>query len=273
MFLLTFRCHTSDPHTFELVLPILINTVQQYSNKYSWTIENDNTLERHLHMILIPVDSFKDGATLKQRLLNRKELKSFKDYLKFKSQTNLINALDIKKINENDFLNTLGYIHKEELIIRTESKNISNEEILKGIKLYLSSQKIQTLNNINKSDWKYLTPKNAHSIIEDFVEKNPDICFEEIISELLKNKISTVQMNAKQLKKVYMELKFHHTDDENLKKDISSKLNQQIHGYEINENYDTYTNFEELRNWVYHYVDIENITPHIKYILNQYHTL
>lgn len=272
MFLLTFRCHTSDPHTFELVLPILLNTVQQYSNKYSWTIEKDNTLERHLHMLLIPIDSFKDGATLKQRLLNRKELKDFKDYLKFKSQTNLINALDIKKVNDNDFLKTLGYVHKEELIIRTESKNILSDEILKGINLYLSSQKIEEIAKIKKNDWKYLTIKNSHSIIEDFMEKNPDTCFEEILSELLKNKISTVQMNAKQIKKVYMEIKFHLTEDENLKQIIADKINLQIDGIEVSENKtDLFSNHQKLRDFIFS--EIQEIPSYIKFILNQYDIL
>ena len=140
---ITFRAHICETQVFEdfinIFLPILNNFEQ-----YAYSIEEDNTPNRHIHAILSLNSSIKDKSKLDQKF-NNKFMKDFKKSLGIK-QTDWAHAYDSKYLphTSEDVLKVLGYVLKDDNVTRRRVKNISNNFLTQGIKFHLSTATIVT---------------------------------------------------------------------------------------------------------------------------------
>lgn len=212
---ITFRAHVSEPQLFEdfinIFLPILNNFEQ-----YAYSIEEDNTPNRHIHAILSLNSSIKDKSKLDQKF-NNKFMKDFKKSLGIR-QTDWAHAYDSKYLphTSEDVLKVLGYVLKDDKVTRRRVKNISTNLITQGIKFHVSTARID--NSRVKNDWKAIKPQNIHVFLEDFMTKNNiDVNDTELVPLMVKSKYTFNQITSKQLKLSIAELKYQiiNNDEEN----------------------------------------------------------
>lgn len=163
-YLFTFRPQITEQELFENFLTIFIPEIKKLP-KYSYSVEDDNTLQKHIHVVA--ESKAKDLSAFKQ-IFNKKIFKDFKSILKLK-QTNE-NGFDDQKIRDEDFLKVLGYVNKETQCLRREY-NFTNEEILKAVDYYYTTKHIDKTKKIGK-EWKVITSKNAHVLIEQYIQQN-----------------------------------------------------------------------------------------------------
>jgi len=202
-YLFTFRPQITEQDLFENFLTIFIPEIKRLT-KYSYSIEEDNTLQKHIHVVA--ESKAKDLSAFKQ-IFNKKIFKDFKSTLKTK-QTNE-HGFDDQKIREEDFLKVLGYVNKETQCLRREY-NFTNEEILQAVDYYYTSKHIDKSKHIS-NDWTILTTKNIHVIIEDYVKKHNidynDYLVEQTIKiAMIRDKYSFASISKKQLSTVFNEL-------------------------------------------------------------------
>ncbi len=242
-FLFTFRPQVSEQLLFEDFLSIFLPLLDQYS-KYSYSIEEDNTLNKHLH-VLVEHPTAKDNTAFKQ-LFNRKIFKDFKQSLKSK-QTN-DSGFDDRKVNEDpeDHLKVLGYVNKETQCLRRKYKGYTNEEILAGIKFYYASQHIEKSKVTD--DWTILTMKNAHVIIEKFVKDNKLDWNEWIIAETIKikmieSKYSFINFTRQKQAQLFNELIIANTKP---KEDMNYHVNEESKIFEV----DNDSSFSQMNDYI-----------------------
>lgn len=156
-YLFTFRPQITEQDLFENFVTIFSCELDRFM-KYSYSIEEDNTLNKHLHCLV--ESNAKDNNAFKQ-IFNKKIFKDFKSTLKNK-QTNE-HGFDDRKVKDDpeDFLKVLGYVNKETQCLRRKYKGFTNEEILKAVEYYYTTKHIDKEKNIN-NDLIILTPKNYH---------------------------------------------------------------------------------------------------------------
>lgn len=208
-YLFTFRPQISEQELFESFLTIFIPELKKL-NRYSYSVEEDGTLQKHIHAVA--ESKAKDLSAFKQ-IFNKKIFKDFKSSLKLK-QTNE-KGFDDQKIRDEDFLKVLGYVNKETQCLRREY-NFTNEEILQAVDYYYTSKHIDKSNK-GKKDWTTLTIKNAHVIIENFVEEqnidlNGFLVEEEIKLAMKKNRITFAGLSQKQISTIFSEVIIANTD-------------------------------------------------------------
>ena len=214
----TFKAHVAEVELFEdfftLIKPLILKHPQ-----YAYCIEKDNTVDRHLHM-LVGDPKYTEMKQFKQKL-NAKRFQDFKSYIKQGYQTNQ-HAFDTQLVpdTEEDIMKLLGYIYKEDGCIRRES-TFSSEYIQDSYKLYYTSEKIKY--KMRPTDWRYITVKNVHSMIEMIVNKYEEFTFSNITQDhvfrkfywtLQKEGISTLQIKEQQLSHAIEDLRVRYTEDE-----------------------------------------------------------
>lgn len=202
-YLFTFRPQITEQELFENFITIFIPELKKLI-KYSYSIEDDNTLQKHIHVVA--ESKAKDLSAFKQ-IFNKKIFKDFKSTLKTK-QTNE-HGFDDQKIRDEDFLKVLGYVNKETQCLRREY-NFTNEEILQAVEYYYTTKHIDKQKNIS-NDWTILTTKNAHVIIENYVkEHNIDwtsfLVEQDIKIRMIKDKYSFASISKKQIGTIFNEL-------------------------------------------------------------------
>ena len=208
----TFKAHVAEVELFEdfftLIKPLILKHPQ-----YAYCIEKDNTVDRHLHM-LVGDPKYTEMKQFKQKL-NAKRFQDFKSYIKQGYQTNQ-HAFDTQLVpdTEEDIMRLLGYIYKEDGCIRRES-TFSSEYIQDSYKLYYTSEKIKF--KTRKNDWRYINNKNAHSIIEMLVDKYDELDYKylqfqtaKLLPIMWQEKISLLQLKDAQLRLVMKELHYHY---------------------------------------------------------------
>lgn len=165
-YLFTFRPQITEQDLFENFITIFLCELDRFM-KYSYSIEEDNTLNKHLHCLV--ESSAKDNNAFKQ-IFNKKIFKDFKSSLKNKMTNE--HGFDDRKVKDDpeDFLKVLGYVNKETQCLRRKYKGFTNEEILKAVDYYYTTKHIekQKINN----DLIILTMKNIHIHVKNFCEKN-----------------------------------------------------------------------------------------------------
>lgn len=167
-FLYTFRPQITDQDLFETFLDIFLPFLKEFP-KYSYSIEEDNTLNKHIH-IMYECKADCNNKALPQKL-NRNLFKSFKDCLKNKL-TNVENGMDDRKVKDTteDFLKVLGYVNKETNCVRRKSIGFTNEQILEAVSYHYATAAIEK--SKPKSDIKVMTSKNIHIHIKDYCQSN-----------------------------------------------------------------------------------------------------
>ena len=170
-YFLTFRGHPSEPQVMEDFLTIFLKTIQKKS-RYAWSIEWDDTPQRHIHVLLCDVN---DNSKIKQ-LFNTKQYKLFQEYLKDK-ETNWLPDTDNKgffhylTINDEDPKNTeyyLGYTNKHNNR-RRDQKEFTQQEITDAVKHYHTIQRLEKRPQKTEK-FILMTNKNIYQNIISFVE-------------------------------------------------------------------------------------------------------
>ena len=165
-YLFTFRPQITEQDLFENFVTIFSCELDRFM-KYSYSIEEDNTLNKHLHCIV--ESNAKDNNAFKQ-VFNKKIFKDFKSSLKQKMTNDY--GFDDRKVKDDpeDFLKVLGYVNKETQCLRRKYKGFTNEEILKAVEYYYTTKHIEK-EKIN-TDMIILTSKNIHIHVKNWCEKN-----------------------------------------------------------------------------------------------------
>lgn len=221
--LLTIRAQQNEIDVFEdalnLVLPILLQF-----NSFIYTVEMDNTPNRHIHIFLENPSKAKEPDCSKVFQKFKKVKTQLSKYIKLK-QTEDRRFWDEKLVKDTpeDFYKTLGYIQKDTLCSRRRVKNITSECLIHGSEFYASTLKIDK--SCNKNDWTSLKPQNAHSLIEHFCKENDyDVSDPTIKLKLTEHQYALSTITPQQLKITLSQLKYKKD-----KKDVESA--EHILGY------------------------------------------
>lgn len=168
-FLFTFRPQISEQELFENFLTIFLPIIQAYP-KYSYSVEEDGTLQKHIHCLLYEPNEKKKDYSKFSQIFNQKRFTDFKKSL-FTKQTNE-SGFDNRMVKETDqdLLKVIGYVNKETNCLRRAYAGFTNEEILNGVDYYYTCKHIDK--SVKKSDLTIITPKNIHIIIKTFCEEN-----------------------------------------------------------------------------------------------------
>lgn len=214
-FLFTFRPQVSEQQLFEDFLAIFLPILKEFP-KYSYSVEEDNTLQKHIHALIFHPTA-KDNSKFLQ-LFNKKIFIDFKKSL-FTKQTNDA-GFDNRLVKDYpaDRIKVLGYVNKETQCLRREYSGFTNEEVLAGVKYYYASEHIDKSKVEN--DWTILTSKNAHVIIEKYVAENNidwnDFQVEQFIKiKMIQSKYSFINFNKKTQQQLFNELKIANSKDKN----------------------------------------------------------
>lgn len=264
---ITFRAHVSEPQLFEDFINIFLPILNTF-NTYAYSIEEDNSPNRHIHSIFNLTSSMKDRSKIDQKF-NNKYMKDFKKSLGIK-QTQWTAAYDSKMVENSleDFLKVLGYCIKDDNVTRRRVKNIPINFLTQGIKFHVSTARIE--NSVVKNDWKAIKPQNIHIFLEDFCEKNNiDVSDTELVPKMVKSKHTFNQITSKQLKLSIAELKYqkmeneeknyenlliikNHMDDSNPKIDElleeNMRLREDLQNYESKKIQDLNSQMSDIKN-------------------------
>jgi hypothetical protein len=213
---ITFRAHVSEPQVFEDFINIFLPYISLKFPFYIYSIEDDDTPSRHIH-ILLQHDQ-KDKQKLKQKI----EAKYFKDFTKsLKSkETALAHALKYGKgpdgedfgftMKIEDKMKCIGYIYKD-ITRRNRTEGISQDCITQCCDFYHANRRIK---NSSENDWKILTTKNIHIKVEQFCkEKNQDLNSPLLQHNMVKDKHTFINLTTKQRKMAFAELRYYNGKD------------------------------------------------------------
>lgn len=198
---LTFRAHCSEPQAFEDFLTIILPLISLKSETYRWTIEKDNTPDKHIH-IFFSHDK-KDKSKIEQMIMT-KIMKEFKSSL---NETQWKYAFDLKLVEntQDDKMKCLGYVSKD-INTRNETKNISQEIMTQSCDFYFAHRRIK---NATSNDWIAINTKNIHNKIESFCKKESiDVNDPGLIPLMVSSKHTFCQISLQQRKMALTELKY-----------------------------------------------------------------
>ena len=209
-YLFTFRPQITEQDLFEHFLTILKPCLKDSKTlqSYAYSVEEDYSLKKHIHLLA----GFKQTKSKNNPLTQFFGAKIFKEYkamLKTK-QTNEPVGFDDRKVNdsEEDFLKVLGYVVKQPVCSRREY-TFPDDKIQEAYTYYYTTDHIDKSNKID-NDWKILTTKNAHVLIEKYIKDN-DI--QEIRPQLkidmIKDKFSFINFSEQKQQQLFNELDIH----------------------------------------------------------------
>jgi REP element-mobilizing transposase RayT len=164
----TFRPQITEQNLLNQFLTIFLPEVKQKSLKYSYSIEEPNTLNQHFHIIAEFPDTIKDLSKLRQ-IFNKKVYADFKEALKHKQTSDVAFDDKLVKDDPHDKLKVLGYVNKATDSIK-KYEGFTNEEILQAVEYYYTAKHLEK--SKVKTDLKVLTTKNMSIHILDYCKKN-----------------------------------------------------------------------------------------------------
>jgi hypothetical protein len=234
---ITLNLHPNDCQLFEdwtLLILHWLETPDVY--KYSYAIEKDGTVDRHLHCI-VEVD-MRDAEKVFSRL-STQEFTCIKKNLK-KSKSILAVALHCANVNKEK-QKILGYVNKWHTP-RRGHKGFTDDEIISAVEYYYTVERLKKAQDVS-DDWIHVTTKNFHAIVEDYVKKNQPLDIKEsglVKLNMVKNRHSFMSINLNQLEIGFKELRIAATastpDDEHtcaneafgMKKDYDTYMEDDI---------------------------------------------
>lgn len=203
-YFITARCHVSETQLFEDYLSLLLPFVIKHQ-EYHYSIEKDESCDRHIHVVL--EDTAKDMDAFKRKL-NTKEFKNFWDYIKDKlihkdqlTYTAIIKPDDLKK--------TIGYIFKDVNSRQGSSKFKDQEYIQECVDLYWTMKRLEA-RKTEVDDIKLVTTKNFYAITQDFCNKtttrydDPDILY-----KMKKSGYGFINLSRRQKEEGFRELRIY----------------------------------------------------------------
>jgi REP element-mobilizing transposase RayT len=164
----TFRPQITEQNLLNQFLTIFLPEVKHKSKKYSYSIEEPNTLNQHFHLIAEFSDSVKDLSKLRQ-IFNKKAYADFREAIKHKSTTDIAFDDKLVKDDPHDRLKVLGYVNKATDSFK-KYEGFTNEEVLEAVEYYYTTKHLEKTKV--KEDLKVLTTKNMSIHILDYCRKN-----------------------------------------------------------------------------------------------------
>lgn len=237
---ITFRAHVSEPQVFEDFISTFLPYVSLKFSFYIYSIEDDDSPNRHIHLLL--QHNEKDKQKLKQKI----EAKYFKDFSKSiqDKQTDLKHAIKYGKgpsgedfgftMAIEDKMKCVGYIFKD-ITRRNKTSGLSQSLITQCCDFYFANRRIK---NTTDNDWKQLTTKNIHIKIEEYCKATgQDVLSPLLQFNMVKDKHTFIQLTTKQRKMAIAELAISQGKDD-------PKIRAEMEGEEYRSS-EFYTN-EEL---------------------------
>ena len=220
---ITFRSHDSEPQVFEDFISLLLPHISLKFLFYIYSIEDDDTSSRHIHILVKHEERDKDK--LKQKI----EQKWFKDFGKSLQgkQTILKHALHYGRgpdgedfgfsMTIEDKMKCIGYICKD--ITRRNKRDILSQEVItQCCDFYFANRRIK---NASTNDWIAITPKNIHQKIEQFQKEHElDINDPGLITFMTDSKHTFNQITKQQRKLSLAELKWQQGNKSLINKQI-----------------------------------------------------
>lgn len=211
---ITFRAHESEPQVFEDFLTIFL-PILRTTNYYAYSVELDQTPQRHIHCIFSLTSKQIDKSKIEQKFLN-KQMKDFKKSLEQK-QTQFNHAWFCKLVGNSyhDVMKMLGYTMKgwkmnETQLLRYELMRINLEVVTQAVEYYESTARIKK--SCVNNDWKQINAKNFHILCEAFAEQNDMTVHDYELIAKMTHARHTFNIPDKMLKKHLAELKFANKD-------------------------------------------------------------
>lgn len=200
----TIRFHPNDSQAFEDYVTLLIPFVESH-NKFSWCIEKDHSVNRHFHSVM--VGPYKDLSKFRQKLSAKKYIK-YKEIIKRATQTSE-HGWDTQMIPEDqdDLKKVLGYTLKHDETHRCNVQGYTLEEQQDAVAYYYADLRIQAMAPPAGADWRIPKVNQLHQVITQFCEEQGiDFLNPHLHHMMRQQKISTVQVPAKQFKHVLRDL-------------------------------------------------------------------
>lgn len=164
----TFRPQINDQELFEDFLKLFLPFVKSHE-EYVYSVENDNTLNKHIHCVI--KGKYKDKDKFFQSFNKTNGLVKFKKACKDFTNTD-VNGFDTKLVadNESDLLHVVGYTSKECEGNRWSS-NMTQIFLTQAQEYYHAHRRLKAKSD-GKKDWTILTTKNIHAHMEKFLDEN-----------------------------------------------------------------------------------------------------
>lgn len=224
---ITFRAHVSEPQVFEDFISIFLPYISLKFPFYIYSIEDDDTPSRHIHLLLNHNE--KDKQKLKQKI----EAKYFKEFTKslISKETALSHAIKYGKgpdgedfgftMKIEDKMKCIGYIYKD-ITRRNRTEGISQDCITQCCDFYYANRRIK---NSTENDWKIITTKNIHTKVEQFCKENKQDLNSPILQQnMVKHKHTFINLTIKQRKMAFAELRYYNgKDDHNIQQDLQGE--------------------------------------------------
>lgn len=258
---ITFRAHVSEPQVFEDFISIFLPYVSLKFSFYIYSIEDDDTSSRHIHLLL--QHDQKDKQKLKQKI----EAKYFKDFSKSiqDKQTDLKCAIKYGKgpsgedfgftMKIEDKMKCIGYIFKD-ITRRNKTSGLSQSLITECCDFYFANRRIK---NTTDNDWKQLTTKNIHVKIEEYCKTTgQDVMSPLLQFNMVKDKHTFINLTTKQRKMAFAELRYYQgNNNSNIRQDLtddSEELSPHEYGFSKSDYVEKIENYENQ----IHELKIEN---------------
>lgn len=245
---ITLRAHVNESQVFEDFLTYFLPILFKHKS-YAYTIEKDDTPDRHIHAFFECSESAKDKNNAIQPWIgssSKKPKKFIKDFRKSieTKQTIWSHFWDSSFLPNTyeDVMKILGYVMKDPSPRRRGVKNISDQVIKTAVDFHAATLRID--DSCIDKDVKIINNKNFHICVEDFAKKNNMTVHDIEIIPKMTHARHSFQINGRDLKKYHAELKFM-----NEKFDMKSEQIQQILAYENNdpEILPVYQEFQDLK--------------------------
>lgn len=238
--LITYKPQVSYPSLTDDFLTIILPKLKQKSNFFLWSIEADETPDKHIHIFLKLKDTEHKEGKIKQNYLNFKAMKDFLDYAKKDCNCNhrqLTHPL-LKNELENHMAK-LGYCLKENPK-RYGSVGISEQLMTECLKFYWSTEKCKPS---TEEDWDLITPKNVYTKLPHiFKTHNIDPYGHDFLYNCSIKDIGIANISPKQLKTAYCQLKIKQIYKDKEKTEIlhclKDKLNTEYDWHDMEDYYD-----------------------------------
>lgn len=218
--LLTIRAQQNEVVVFEDTLKLILPILFTYPS-FIYTIEDDNTPNRHIHIFLQNDSKAKELDCSKVFQKFNKVKNNLKGYIKLKQtqekpfwDERMVKNGQIDKYTKefipdpHDFFYTIGYIQKDTLCSRRRVKNITSEVLTQGVNYYATHMKIDK--SCKKTDWTSIKPQNIYSMVPYLCEKHDiDLNDSLICAKLNKFQVGFNQITPQQLKLSLSELRLN----------------------------------------------------------------
>lgn len=199
---ITSRAHPSEMTIFEDWLTIIFPFIFK-RDVYHYSVENDDTVDRHLHVVL--EDNAVDLTNFTKKLYTKK-FTEFKKSLS-KNFTDYEQLTFCKKIKENEEEINIGYIFKDTNARQGSSRFGDQDYIVHCIKQYFTDERIKARGN-EKDDVTIVTGKNFYGKVLDFCKRTETDIYDQLLYlKMIKSKYGFINISTKQITRGFRELK------------------------------------------------------------------